>query len=767
MTVAVVWLDTASQGVAASRDPARVGASIYRKQCASCHGAKGEGVPDKYEEPLQGMRSIESLARLIERTMPEDKPGTCTGDDAVAVATYLHGAFYSAEARARLNPVRMELSRLTARQFRESVADLIGGFAPSKHASKPGGLKAEYFQSKGMNKKDRKGFERVDGAVDFDFGEHGPGGDIAADQFSIAWAGSLLAPESGLYEFRLSTPNGARLYLNAELLAGDSNRRDDSDARRQGATIDLWVSSGNEMREGMARQYLLGGRSYPVRVDYFKFKDKQASVRLEWKPPEGTWAVVPADCLSTEPSTRVAVVGTAFPPDDGSQGYERGTTVSRAWQDAVTKASVEAANLIVGRLGSLAGAGEGATNRAEKARAFCATFAERAFRRPLTAEGRRAFVDAAFEGDPAVEIAVKRSVVRVLGSPQFLYPEVEGPVDDHRVAARLALHLWDSVPDATLREAAGKGELRDPERIASAARRMMGDPRARAKLMGFFRHWLRVDEAADISKDAKAYPGFDATVVADLRMSLERFVEETVWSEGSDFRELLLADYLFLNPRLAKFYGVEAPAGDGFGRVTFDAAQRAGILTHPFLLATFSYHRSSSPIHRGVFLTRNVLGRALRPPPMAIEFMDDRFDPSLTMREKVTQLTSKEACMGCHATINPLGFSLEHYDAVGRFRTEDNRKPVDAVSDYRTEEGEVLRLRGPRDVANHAVNSPEARLGFVRQLFQHVVKQSPAAFGPDTLGKLDAGFVRGGHHMRDLVVEIAATAAGQGVVEAR
>src|SRR5262249_22436672 len=159
------------------------------------------------------------------------------------------------------------------------------------------------------------------------------------------------------------------------------------------------------------------------------------------------------------------------------------------------------------------------------------------------------------------------------------------------------------------------------------------------------------------------------------------------------------------------------------------------------LLSAFSYHRSSSPIHRGVFITRNVLGRFLKPPPMAIEFMDDRFDPSLTMREKVTELTRKETCMACHATINPLGFSLENYDAVGRYRTTDNNKPVNPESEYVTTDGERLKLHGARDLARHAATNEEARRGFVRQIFQYIIKQSPAAFGPDTMNGLEADFL--------------------------
>jgi len=399
----------------------------------------------------------------------------------------------------------------------------------------------------------------------------------------------------------------------------------------------------------------------------------------------------------------------------------------------------------------------------EKLREFCATFAERAFRRPLTPELRASLIERQFAPGVAPESAVKRAVMLTLTSPRFLYPDLPGPVDDHAVAARLALALWDSLPDAELRAAAAQGELRTAEQVRAQANRLLADPRAGTKLREFFHHWLALEEAGDITKDHQAFPDFDEELLADLHTSLEKFVEHVVWSETSDYRELLVADYLFLNDRLARFYGVEAATGNEFALVSFPAEERAGVFTHPLLLSAFSYHKSTSPIHRGVFLTRNVLGRFLKPPPMAIEFMDDRFDPSLTMREKVTQLTSKDACMGCHATINPLGFSLEHYDAVGRYRTVDNDKPIDAQSDYTAPDGQVLRLRGPRDLADHAVTSADARRGFVRQLFQQTVKQAPVAYGADTLPELDAGFVESGYHIRKLLVDVAVTAATHGL----
>jgi hypothetical protein len=158
-------------------------------------------------------------------------------------------------------------------------------------------------------------------------------------------------------------------------------------------------------------------------------------------------------------------------------------------------------------------------------------------------------------------------------------------------------------------------------------------------------------------------------------------------------------------------------------------------------------------------MARNVLGRTLKPPPEAIEFEESRFDPTLTMREKVTDLTKADSCMACHAVINPLGFSLEHFDAVGRFRFQENDRPIDAVSDFETAEGRPVTLGSARDVARLATGSSQAQRSFVQHLFEHLVKQPPNAYGADTLDRLHAAFEAADFNMRALIAEIVAVAA--------
>jgi hypothetical protein len=733
----------------------REGSAIYRQDCASCHGPAGEGVAGKADEALYGEKGIPALARYIREEMPEDNPGSLSQAEAEAVAAHIHDAFYSAEARARNHPPRVTLAHLTARQYQVSLADLLGSFRPERQPRERGGLAASYHDSDGMNRHARKVLARTDASVDLDLGPRAPLPGMKADQFAIDWNGSVFAPDDGDYGFRLTTPNGARLYVNTTAAAHEPPVAEEGPLGRA-PTIDLNVSS-RQSRAAEAHVPLLGGRWYPFRLNFFKFKDKSAALRLEWRPPGGVWSPIPPEFLSPSTASRTDLVDLELPADDASLGYERGTGISRAWVEAMARGAFLAAARLEPLLPSYAGYKPGDPDRAARLRDFCLRVAERAYRRPLD-PARRAPIERIFAEPGSPEHAARRALVHILSSPHFLYPEITGS-DGHAVAGRLALALWDSLPDQALLAAAAKGELATPDQVRAHARRMMGDPRARAKLREALHRWLHVEVDAEISKDPAAHPGFDNALVADLRASLDRFVESIVWSDTSDYRRLLLDEAVPMNRRLAAFYGQQVPDDGAFHPVRLDPGLRAGVLTHPYLLSSFAYHKSTSPIHRGVFLTRNILGRTLRPPPMAIAFMDDSFDPSLTMREKVSQLTGKPACMSCHVTINPLGFSFERFDAVGRIRAVDNAKPVDDQARYTDTTGAVHELRGARDVALHAADSADGQAGFVRSLFHSLVKQEPGAYGPDTLRRLGDRFRAERLHVRHLATEIAVLAA--------
>ncbi len=771
--------------------PVRSGEQIYRQQCASCHGQSGEGSKE-YDKPLAGKKSLPQLVRYIARSMPDDNPGTCVGEDAEKVAAYVYEAFYSAAAQARNKPPRIELSRLTVRQYRNAVTDLVGSFRVPGTWDGPHGLRGEYYKSRRFRPAERV-FTQTDPAVRFDFGVHEPqaigAGQFGPEpelldpsQFSIRWEGSVLAPETGEYEFIVRTEHATRFWIN--------------DLKKP--LIDAWVKSGNDT-EYRASIHLLGGRVYPLRLEFSKAKQGvddskktktkpppvKASIALEWKLPHQTPEVIPQRNLTPHRFPETFVLATPFPPDDRSVGYERGTSISKAWEQATTDAAIEVADYVARHLDELAGLkavdhepGPGSGNPAQinldrkdgpalpvsererKLRAFAAAFAERAFRRPLSDEQKRLYIDHQFAAAKDLETAVKRVVLFVLKSPRFLYREIGGGADAYDTAARLSFDLWDSLPDQQLLDAAASGQLATREQVMRQAERMVTDLRARAKLRAFFLQWLKVEDAPDVAKDPKEFPGFSKEVISDLRTSLDLFLDDVVWSEASDFRELLLADSLYLNGRLAGFYGVDLPSDAPFCKVPMGpGGVRAGLLTHPYLMATFSYTSTTSPIHRGVFLARSVLGQSLRPPPEAAAPLAPELHPNLTTRERVLLQTSPQACQTCHGMINPLGFTLENFDAVGRFRQKEKGKPIDATGAYQTRSGELVKFAGVRDLANFLAGSEEVHEAFVEQLFHFLVKQPIRAFGPRRPAELRESFERNEFNIRKLVIEIVAASA--------
>lgn len=742
------------------------GRLIYTLHCLECHGERGQGVEGVYEDVLEGDRSVESLARRIERTMPEEEPGLVVGEEARLVAEWIHAAFYSAEARARLGPPATDLTRLTAEQHQRSLVDIVdrlGRGTPAPTGSERG-LRAEIFathQFNGDKNRPEGGrFQRTDATISFDFGDGSPREEvIGKDEFSIRWQGVIVPEESGTHEFNVVTRNGVRLWVNDEKLP----------------LVDGWVSSGAEPRSERGAIYLVAGRPYPLKLEFFSYKESAASVELRWRPPHGVDELVPPHVLAPSRSHKALAIEVGFPADDSSDGYPRGKTISSDWYRATVEAATATAHVILARADELAGTTEGAPDRVDRWRALAAELAAIAFRRPPD-DAWRAELDGIFAANEDPAEALKRAVIRILTAPWFLYPEAcHSEPDGHTVAARLALFLWDSVPDAELACAAADGRLGDPAEAARQIRRMMQDPRTRVKLDGFFHHWLELGHGGELFKDPERYPAFDARIVADLRRSLRHFIEHVVWDDRSDYRRLLLADELWLNRRLAGIYapdlleprdGADPLPADAFIAVRLDPRRHSGLVSHPFLLATHAYHHDTSPIHRGVFLAQNLAGRPLRPPPVETVFEDSHFDPGLSMREKVAEMTKDSTCMACHTLINPLGFSLEHYDSIGRWRAADHHgRPIDSASDYTTDEGETIRLAGARDVAAYAAASDLAHRAFLRALFHHLVKQPVEAYGHDRMDHLHARFQGTGFRITGAIETIALTAAAVGVFD--
>ncbi|MGN6386173.1 MAG: DUF1592 domain-containing protein [Verrucomicrobiota bacterium] len=713
------------------------GAAIYDSLCIKCHGDKGQGVKEENTDPLEGDWSLEKLTRYIDRKMPDDDPKKCVGPDAEAVAQFIYDSFYSKEARLRNHPVRVELAHLTNRQYLNSMADLFRPFnGGSESRSTNSGLKAVYYNSKNFDKA-KQITERIDPEIAFDFGEKGPEG-TTTNEFAVHWRGSIFPEETGVYEFTVRTGNGMRLYVNDN----------------EEPLIDAWVSTGT-VQEHKASIRLLGGRSYPIRLDCFRFKEKTNVIDLRWKAPHGVDEVIPARVLSPTWSASVFVINTVFPADDSSIGYERGVAVSKEWDEAETHAALEAAAYATRNLDRFSKSKPTDPDRKTKVMAFCERFVSTALKAPLKAEEKEKYVTRWFNDETSLEESVKRVVLLSLKSPRFLYLNLPFDKPEFATAEHLSYTLWDSLPDDQLIKAAESGNLRDPKQVQAQAERMINDSRAHSKVRYFLEHWVQMNRVEEIARDKSVFPDFSPELAADLRTSLMLFLDDVAWNGSSDYRQLLLGKEMFVNERMAKFYNIPFSGTNGFEKVTLEEKGRAGILTHPFVLAAFSYPKFSSPIHRGVFITRNIVGRALRPPPNAVVFKDADFDPAMTMREKVTRLTIPESCQSCHSVINPLGFTLEHFDAVGRWREMENGKPINSKSTYILDDGEKVNFDNARDLAEFAANTETGRKAFIEQMFHQLVKQPIPAYGSQTLEQLESAFARSNFSIQKLAIEIA------------
>ncbi|MFK7819721.1 MAG: DUF1592 domain-containing protein, partial [Planctomycetaceae bacterium] len=668
------------------------GEAVYRESCASCHGDQGQGVADSYPDPLIGDSTVGELTKYIGETMPEGEPEVCTDKDANAVAKYIHYSFYSEAARVRNRPPRIGLARLTAPQLQNSLADLYARHVNVMWPEKARGISAEYFDGARWSRKNRK-IERVDQTIDFDFGNDGPGEKINPKDFAIFWRGGLFAETTGRYEIVIRSTCGFicsfggydREFINNRVQSGDKT----------------------EFRKSVN---LIAGRVYPIKIDFYQRKRKTeqppAKITLAWVPPKGIEEVIPARNLVPASVPATFALQTKLPPDDRSYGFDRGIAIDKQWDESTTAAAIEFANFatdVAWPFYNKRNRKKPNENRA-RLRQFLTETIEAAFRGPLSDELKTLYVDNQVDATEDNAEAIKRSLMAALKSPRFLYPGLDyDRTKSQRVANRLALTLFDGLPsDDYLRKRIAQDKLQTDDQVRAAARRLVSDFRVRGKMRGMLHEWLHMRHIDEITKDEELYPGFSREIVADLRQSLNAFLDEIVWSENSDYRELFRADWTMTTPRLTEFYGDKwQPAeeeGPTLRRSVSDPEHRHGVITHPFLLSGLAYDDSTSPIHRGVFLIRYMLGRSLRPPNAAFTPFSAELHPGLTTRERVELQTSPENCQGCHVKINGLGFTLENFDSVGKFREKEFQKIIDATGQYTTLQDETVPFANPGDL---------------------------------------------------------------------
>jgi mono/diheme cytochrome c family protein len=320
-----------------------------------------------------------------------------------------------------------------------------------------------------------------------------------------------------------------------------------------------------------------------------------------------------------------------------------------------------------------------------------ATLARRAYRRPVTGTevaALKRFVDMAKADGQSVEQGIGLAIQAMLVSPHFLfhierdlYPNDPGRmhrVSDVELASRLSYFLWNSMPDDELLSLAERRRLSVPQVLDGQVKRMLSDPKSAAMAENFAGQWLEIRNLDAIKPDPQKFPAWTPEL-RDAMKTETRMFFDTILRENRPLGDFIDARYTFLNELLAKHYGIDGVTGPEFRRVDLATGERGGVLTHGSVLAVSSYPTRTSVVIRGKYILQNILGTPPPPPPADVPALDEQaVGTTASLRKQMETHRTNAICASCHSRMDPLGFALENYDAIGKWRTMDGGFPVDS-----------------------------------------------------------------------------------------
>ena len=396
---------------------------------------------------------------------------------------------------------------------------------------------------------------------------------------------------------------------------------------------------------------------------------------------------------------------------------------------------------------------------------FARTTATRAFGRPPTGEeitDLLAVYDTGATEGPASGLDL---VVRaILLAPSTLYrteigvserQAAEATLTDFEIASQLSFLLSGSRPDDSLRAAAANGELRDPKNVVEHAKRLLAMPRARAQVERLVEGWLELGKL-DRTRRSKAFSELTPEVLAAMTDELHAFVDHVVFEGTGTLDELLRSSTSYPDPLLAPIYGADLLASPHAGAaVALDPKHRKGVLSLPAFLTGHATYDATNPVDRGLFVRNRLFCQEIGAPPLAALAMPvvAGADDGTTTRQKFESHTTNPQCQGCHSRMDPIGFGLEAFDAIGRFRTREHGLPVDD-SGYVTDADVTGAFHGPAELADIVARSNDARLCFVAQAVRFAEGSSPRALCE--VRPLEDAFVASGGRIVDLLLAYVA-----------
>jgi hypothetical protein len=329
------------------------------------------------------------------------------------------------------------------------------------------------------------------------------------------------------------------------------------------------------------------------------------------------------------------------------------------------------------------------------AKTIVSTLARRAYRRPVNDKDvdRLLKFYAAGRDEAGFEAGVRSALEAILVDPEFLFrierdpagiaPATAYPLSNAELASRLSFFLWSSIPDDELLAVAERGALLEPDVLERQVRRMLRDPRSRALVENFSEQWLHIRSLRAVIPDVNSFPEFDDNLREAFQRETRLFVESQ-FREDHSVRDLLTANYTYVNERLARHYGISNVYGSRFRRVTLEG-DRAGLLGQGSVLTVTSHATRTSPVLRGKWVLENILGSPPPPPPANVPPLNEnkQGDRRISVRERLEEHRKNAVCASCHARMDPLGFALENFDAIGRWRTTDEAgNPIDSSGTF-------------------------------------------------------------------------------------
>lgn len=409
------------------------------------------------------------------------------------------------------------------------------------------------------------------------------------------------------------------------------------------------------------------------------------------------------------------------------------------------------------------------------------TLGKRAFRRPLQPAEAAILRDlfttssAKYGGAEAARLVIQG----LLQAPQFLYrpesmgaPTVESgavQLNSYEIASRLSYFLWNSMPDAELFAAADLDQLRTAEQIEAQARRLLKSPRARRVSLDFHRQWLGLGRMSGLVREgtqgvqtADKQEIDPSKLPAAWQASIEYFLTDLIFEQAGSVEDLFTSRSLYVDAQLAALYGVEAeyqsqaPSAGGFAKVELSDKERAGLLTQPGLLALLAHPDQSAPIQRGVFVREQMLCQPIESPPPSVDQRPPDPDPNLTTRERFAEHTAIPGCASCHDKIDGVGFGLENYDQLGRFRAEEYGMPIDASG--RVVEAREERLNGKFNgavaLSKKLADSAQVEDCMARQWYRYATGRVETEDDACSLQQIRAQFAASGGNIQELLVAV-------------